>query len=314
MASLLQELYTEMKFLQRANYSFVSAVTVAALDIVSNFPEEVQHIWRAKWSLPKVLYILVRYYGLAYLIFQGYVNLSFNVPLNSCKGYFWFWILFGDIMFTAFVNAVFTVRTYALYGKNKKVLAFFILLCSVEYGVEFYTSFETASGAVRTAFDVPPGVPLPGCLTTASPIKLNMTLLSWVTNLVINSAFFVASLVKFIHWSRDNAELRRIGTVLTGRGRQPALITIVMRDGTVYYFLTVLVVIINMCATITQGGRWYPFTSSWLIVAYSFAGSHIILNLRGSANKDVVQSGSESSVSDISLGVLRPVRPPRYSV
>jgi len=58
------------------------------------------------------------------------------------------------------------------------LLIHYVLTCTISQA-EFYISFQTASGSVKYAIQVPPGVPIPGCITSAAPIKLNLTLLAW---------------------------------------------------------------------------------------------------------------------------------------
>ncbi|KAF5324258.1 hypothetical protein D9619_011237 [Psilocybe cf. subviscida] len=304
MASQIGALFSTIELFQKENYSLVAATTVLAYDILSTFPDEVQHIWKAKWSLPKGLYILARYYGLVYLSVKISINLRYNVPLHVL-GYYWFWILFGDILFVTFVNMLFSLRMYALYGKNKRVLAFFIILCVAEYGTEFYISFLTAQGAARTAFLPPPGVPLPGCLETPPPLR--STLIAWIPNLIVNSVFFFASLPKLVNWSDDRDVLMKSNT-----NHGQTLLTVCLRDGTLFYLLeigavrTMSSVIVNMATSLTRGGQWNPLTYPWLITAYSFSGTHIIMNLRKAAAKGANGINSTATVSGSSnIGSMR---------
>ncbi|KAF4613322.1 hypothetical protein D9613_010970 [Agrocybe pediades] len=318
MTSQIEALISAITLLQKQNCSLIASTTVLAYDIFSTFPEEVQFIWKAKWSFPKILYILARYYGLFYLSVQIYISTSYDVPLHVLlqrlllvldlvstfplqRDIFDMLIArdsrrFGDILFTTFVNMLFSLRMAEpritlSTNIDQLVLAFFIALCIAEYGTEFYTCFISARDAVKTAFLPPPGVPLPGCFTVGLPERL--TLIAWIPNLVVNSIFFCASLVKLVTWSEDNHLLSR---ARAGQGR--TLFFVCLRDGAIYYLLTMSSVVINMATALSNGGRWNVLTSSWLIAAYSFAGTHVILNLRSVGQKEQLGANITQELSD----------------
>ncbi|KAM5536830.1 hypothetical protein V8D89_009548 [Ganoderma adspersum] len=58
------------------NLVAAAAVTWIGYDICITFAEEVELVWKARWTLPKVLYIAVRYYGFAAALFY-FVALAF---------------------------------------------------------------------------------------------------------------------------------------------------------------------------------------------------------------------------------------------
>ncbi|KAF5328107.1 hypothetical protein D9619_013636 [Psilocybe cf. subviscida] len=291
MASQDAALISTIELFKKQNYSLVASMTFLVYDILSTFPDEVQYIWsREKWSLTKVLYILIRYYGIVYLSIEIYINLRYNVPLHVCKGYFWYWNLFGGIMFTTVANMIFSLRTYALYGNNKRVLVFLLGLCFGGLALEFYASFLSARDSAQTAFLPPPGVPLTGCLTLGPPLRT--TLYAWVPDLVINSSFFVASLIRLATWSDDHGLL-----VSRNRGPGVAILKIFLRDGVLFYLLTMAVVVVNTATSLTDNGRWNVLTFTWKIVAYSFSGAHIILNLRTAGSKRGMGIGATTTAT-----------------
>ncbi|EED79130.1 predicted protein [Postia placenta Mad-698-R] len=63
-----KELMHTFHVLQSSDISTAAAMSWVAYDIVLTFGEEIEFIWKAKWSLPKCLYIAARYYGLITLI------------------------------------------------------------------------------------------------------------------------------------------------------------------------------------------------------------------------------------------------------
>ncbi|KAF9525844.1 hypothetical protein CPB83DRAFT_896733 [Crepidotus variabilis] len=70
--AMLAGLFEGLKIARLGNYSagksFAAATTLALYDTCARLPDEVQLIWKRQWSLPKLFYLLTRYYGLAYLV------------------------------------------------------------------------------------------------------------------------------------------------------------------------------------------------------------------------------------------------------
>ncbi|KAJ6451675.1 hypothetical protein C8R47DRAFT_300750 [Mycena vitilis] len=67
--TVLDELFTALSQTRQSNCVLVAAVTFLAFDICTSFDQEVKYIWKERWSLPKVLYLFCRYYGLLDLLF-----------------------------------------------------------------------------------------------------------------------------------------------------------------------------------------------------------------------------------------------------
>ncbi|KAH9886205.1 hypothetical protein C8Q73DRAFT_669175 [Cubamyces lactineus] len=74
-----------------SNLCTAAAATWLSYDIILTFSQEVDLVWRAKWSLPKLLFLLVRYYTLLSLLLTLAVNTNRGVSLESCAQlYFYF--------------------------------------------------------------------------------------------------------------------------------------------------------------------------------------------------------------------------------
>ncbi|KAF9043038.1 hypothetical protein BJ165DRAFT_218219 [Panaeolus papilionaceus] len=71
------------------SYAFVSATALICFDICAVLPREVTHIWRAKWSGSKVLYLLARYHG-AFVIFMNcavHTRLQTSLSVSPLRPY-----------------------------------------------------------------------------------------------------------------------------------------------------------------------------------------------------------------------------------
>ncbi|TFK89334.1 hypothetical protein K466DRAFT_597871 [Polyporus arcularius HHB13444] len=78
----LQQYVGVIRDIHVANLCNVAAAAWLAYDICITFPQEVSLVWRAKWSIPKVLYFLVRYYTLISLLMMLAVANSLTVPVS----------------------------------------------------------------------------------------------------------------------------------------------------------------------------------------------------------------------------------------
>ncbi|KAF4612883.1 hypothetical protein D9613_010992 [Agrocybe pediades] len=302
------DLAASIDYLRKINYSIVGALTLSLLEIFHTFPKEVKYIWSAKWSFSKILYIFVRYYCAVYLIVQLYFSVNIGIPLRVCKIYTHFWIMFGTSMFTNLAgNTVFTLRTYALFGNDKKVLFFFILVCAADYACSLYLEVFTVRTLLASEISTPPGIPIPGCPTAnitvnGSPYNLTRNLIALIPSIVVDSMFFIASITRLLYWSGGPFSIGR-RRLISRTGPRPTLLSTFIWDGTLYYILMTsaahvfsglffplkraLYAVNSLAATgtsLANEARYFYFYLPWSIVVNSYAASRVLLNLRAAAN------------------------------
>ncbi|KAF8726557.1 hypothetical protein AX14_007711 [Amanita brunnescens Koide BX004] len=69
-ATLLPEIEIDaLRLVWTANYAVVAACSLLVYDIILTSGREITYIWRAKWSFPKIVYLILRYYGAGFLAF-----------------------------------------------------------------------------------------------------------------------------------------------------------------------------------------------------------------------------------------------------
>ncbi|THG99454.1 hypothetical protein EW026_g2880 [Hermanssonia centrifuga] len=71
-----------VQFLRVDSYVNLACLTFLAYDTCLGFSEELEHVWRARWTLPKFLYLFMRYYSLAHLLITFCVNIRTGLPEN----------------------------------------------------------------------------------------------------------------------------------------------------------------------------------------------------------------------------------------
>ncbi|KAI0767224.1 hypothetical protein C8Q74DRAFT_1370047 [Fomes fomentarius] len=271
----------------------VAAVAWVAFDILVTFPQEVSLIWKAKWSIPKVLYFLVRYYTLISLLFVKNEFISFvvraflikllirtHVSLSgSCKTWLWFNTFNGTLLSAVVGEAMFLMRLYASYQRNKLIMTFVGLVYAIQIIVGTVTGTLIMS-RIRV-LDPIPQIPLPGCRVTAPTFPV-LSILSWIIALLSACLYFVLVLLKFTH----NISLRReAGTASSVPIYElqtiSPLIYSFLRDSAFYFFLVFAGNAINLAFVLMYRDRPLIMVGTiWLGAMYAISASRLCLNTR----------------------------------
>ncbi|KAF8554988.1 hypothetical protein OG21DRAFT_969343 [Imleria badia] len=105
--------------------SVVAAVAVFAFDYCLTFCSEVEYVWGTKWEMTRIVFTISRY-----LPFIASSLTCYDALVNDGCGSF---ILALDAMYSAsivFAEGILIIRTYALWGRNKRVLFFLLFLAA----------------------------------------------------------------------------------------------------------------------------------------------------------------------------------------
>jgi len=132
----------------------VGYVCVMVYDIALCFPSELEYVWRTRWSVGKLLYILCRYCALFYLAvllaYQFLVDCSLEV--SKVLGNLECW---GAIVAYAVFQVLVGVRTCALYHdsrfiKRTMIVLFLVyLLVAISMGLFFSKGSAYADPTLR---------------------------------------------------------------------------------------------------------------------------------------------------------------------
>ncbi|KAI5117895.1 hypothetical protein M0805_001552 [Coniferiporia weirii] len=244
---IVQEATEQIFILQ---YYTIASITILYYDHINTFPVEVQRIWGRRLTLSSTLFLLNRYITslgylpIIYFIFNppdDMMTIYYGVFLDgrvltstpSCRN---FARLGGYLsLFTQVIIAIMlSIRTYALYNRSLKVLGFTAALGLASiitsaysltqfYGIllEFGLGLHVAS-AFRTC--------LPGFIHSSAPFKVTI-LLSFIFDIVI----FLLTITRTYQVMGEHKRC----------GMHSPLYKLLMRDGSVYFAVMVLVNAIN---------------------------------------------------------------------
>ncbi|GAA5949531.1 hypothetical protein JCM3765_002694 [Sporobolomyces pararoseus] len=129
-------------------------------------------IWKADWTLMKVLYLLNRYGSLMWCIASG---LTILIPTSNDACDKVFWIQLVEVVYVLLVtHAILSVRLYAIFDKNRLL----------KYGLIAWLIGETSLSIGAMSLLQPLDLPRPiaayigleGCITTRKPGSPNLVL------------------------------------------------------------------------------------------------------------------------------------------
>ncbi|KAG8890892.1 hypothetical protein FRB98_002912 [Tulasnella sp. 332] len=127
--------------------------TVSSYSTVAIMDDEIDYVWRRKWSRSKVLYIVTRYFGLLLLAFEVLAD-SRKWPEQFCDSYY---IIVGvaTTILLYSVEVGMQLRIYALYNCSRRVLfvnailfAFEVIAISTLVGLDIHLSNDSAASPI----------------------------------------------------------------------------------------------------------------------------------------------------------------------
>ncbi|GLB44977.1 hypothetical protein LshimejAT787_1900550 [Lyophyllum shimeji] len=156
-------------------YTNVAFLMLLLYDHALTFDLEVERIWTLPWRLPKVLFLLNRYIIPPMLLFDGLVP---SIPLGegnptdarilnyfivSCR-FITRWTAWPTIFAMTIVDGILVLRVIAIYGHDKRVTRFLVILCTGVWGIWLGLSILIV---MKTAPLPVEGKLFTGCLYTA---------------------------------------------------------------------------------------------------------------------------------------------------
>ncbi|KLO07323.1 hypothetical protein SCHPADRAFT_1001762 [Schizopora paradoxa] len=267
---------------RRYTYIQTAALSWVAYDIALTFKDEVSYVWRRKWSLPKVLYLTARYFGLVALISHVAVTTyRDSLPVNFCRKWLQFYTV-GPFVVAFSVDALFVIRIYVLYGRSKWMLSLLLLLLVGQLAI----TVTTTMFSLKTVhlYAKPPSLPFLGCYGTKKS-DMDLTLSSWIFILTAQAIFFALIIYKFVQSIRDGSRHSGTSRSLLAIAREShdfsPLLSLFLRDGTANLAIIFSSMVLNMVFIFLFHGVNKQFAMPWIIATKVVMGSRLYLNLKG---------------------------------
>ncbi|TDL14145.1 hypothetical protein BD410DRAFT_278208 [Rickenella mellea] len=246
-----------------------TASTVLAYDAILNLPDELEYIWGSTWSVGKVLYVAGRYPVLALFLFNevytlgdwGFYPFVVFFVLNkrselTCHSSIvvvnvrtWIsWIPSFPLQITL------SLRTLAIWGGDRKA-AVVLGVAAATYNISVLVSYILLT------------IQLPN-VQTIPERQGGLMKLGFGTLMFYDGVMFILILMKIVQGGRET---------------RAKILTILFRDGVIYYAVILALNAANLM--VATSSTAFDFTLvgplvPTLLVAQSIGASHIILNLR----------------------------------
>jgi len=270
-----------------------ACLTCLLYDHVITLGQECSTIWPTRLSLPKIIFFLNRYVVEAMLVFNSVASSRSHLSLPFCVFYLR-WLSVVTSVATIVVEAILTIRVWALYRSNKPVLCialfFFLAGAGTLVGITIQDYVGEPVDAVND-FNI-----LPGCYATTVPsIIAGM----WITPVIVESVLFSLVIIRVFTWWKD-------------RHTVPSVVVLMARDSTIYFAIYFALLIANLFVfeygpPALDGLMVTPLNTGGCI-----AGSRMLLNIR--AHSGQISSQTEMTITSIAFGRPSNSRQPHANI
>jgi len=263
--------------LQMVKYSDLASIAILFFDYFLTLNLEVTFVWPRAWSISKVLFVLSRYLPFVEVPLIFYYVFALNPGVTSCR-IINSTVIVARLVGIALAEAILVLRTYALSGRNPRILRIFGTLFA--FGVS--TSIITLSIFIHgSKYDVPP-FHLPGCdLTGGTFILVGIPFIIIVLNELV--------LMTYTMW---------IGLKTYRQSHSPLVVALYV-DGIMYFVFLSVGSILNLIILVAGPPHTQDLLNSFLRVLHAVFSCRIILHVRQAdhrrqelANEEVLSLGS----------------------
>lgn len=259
---MAEDLATAAEHLMAAKMFSLASCVMLFYDIVLTFGDEVEKMWKQRFTGATVLWCLNRYLSpLGYII----VIVSFHSPWpkSVCSRY----VLYPEVLkiFTACViGIIFILRLYSTYARNLYILTCFTILLLAELGVKIWAFTD------GTMLQLPPE--LVGCILVGKSSTGQRFVNTWVAELIFDTLVFLATFYRTVHLYRT-AEA----------GAALPLLKIIMRDGIMYFAAIFASNLATVLLFVAAPADLKAVNASFSTLITSLMVSRLMLNLRREA-------------------------------
>lgn len=244
-------------------YAVLVADSILIHDHMATITDEITFIWCRPKALSAMLFFVNRYVALLGNVYMLYVYLM-PISDESCRSY----LASRELLFffqQILVCLILTLRTYALYCRSKRLLAWMIIIVFSLGGV--------TAGTFGLHSNIVPGF---NCFESYSEEIAISPGLGWVTLLAYELLIFVLTVYRI-------CKTRGLSLAMSRRN----ILDIIFQDGAMYFAVMTLFNIPNIltyyCGSNTTRGSLATFTSCMSVTLIS----RLMLNLHKSVDAGI---------------------------
>ncbi|GLB45725.1 hypothetical protein LshimejAT787_2600580 [Lyophyllum shimeji] len=263
----LPTLEASATLLQTVKYVNVASCAILFYDYFLTLEMEVEYIWKATWGMGKVLFLLARYPTFVDVPVMLYYALTPNLPFEKCAN-----LYSAASWLTAFgigmAEAVLVLRTFALWGNNRKILVFLLGLYTAIY-IPVVVILVIFLRSLR--WGAPPLPTVVGCY----PTQGSVILFADFALLMVNETIVMVLTI----W---------IGVKRFRHSRNPLVITL-YRDGVFYFVYLFLISAGNIIVLLAGPPEYVDLLNTFQRVMHSVLSTRILLHVRATARDGYVR-------------------------
>ncbi|KAG1767903.1 hypothetical protein EDD22DRAFT_268623 [Suillus occidentalis] len=106
----------------------IAASVVVLYDWVLTVGQEIELIWRQRWSLMTALYLVIRYIGIPYSFANVLESMSFVSLTDAVSNILWYAINWTNVVMPAMLGVIMIARLHAMYQGSRTMLLFLVII------------------------------------------------------------------------------------------------------------------------------------------------------------------------------------------
>ncbi|KAG1799933.1 uncharacterized protein HD556DRAFT_77376 [Suillus plorans] len=111
-----------------SSYFVVAASVGVTYDWALTFGQEVELVWRQRWSLMTILYLSVRYLGLLFAVLNILINVPTILLTDAVSWIVYIVVNWMYVVILAMLRIIVITRLHAMYQQSRKMLIFLVVI------------------------------------------------------------------------------------------------------------------------------------------------------------------------------------------
>ncbi|KAF6760652.1 hypothetical protein DFP72DRAFT_77357 [Ephemerocybe angulata] len=256
---------------------YIACMTIVLYDHLTTLDLEIELIWKKKWSLIQVLYLINRYlpdisflYGVSLAV---WVSEETHAKVRPSLSRVQTWL---SIIALQAMQGIMVHRTICMYRQRTVVV----------YVVTMFFIANLIAGTTLAAFSmVVVNVPtiITGSLHSCTPTNLkDWSVAAWFQMFAFEAVIFVLAVAEGIRYMRDNKAVRRnMDISIRGRwSKEGSLIHVLLRDSLVFPLITLSITFFDILAWYVLPGPAMHYAINMTVTASPVLGCRLVLHLR----------------------------------
>lgn len=251
------------------NYAIISSCTIVVVDYIQTLPDEVRHMWTAPLSIPKLLFIAVRY-SIFFKVFSAMVVpgtfFANNFSVNGCLR--WFRLTAATSLFIMITSeAILFYRVYAISGRGRRILvALAVQFIVIHAGVAYFVGAYISS-VKFTNSQLPAGTT---CMMISSNGPLNSAVFATLLGSVTIAMLLMVAFLFRKHWGFDSK-----------------LLTAFYSDGISYFVCLAVLISVNVAVNWVAQKSYKFILILFEMDAHAILSTRMLLHIRKVADKSL---------------------------